>query len=280
VIALLGATGTIGTHVARELADLGVDARAVVRSPRELPLRIVLGDLRDPESLRSALEGADRLFLLTPHGPDQDLHEAAAIDVALAAGVRRIVKISGSAPSIGPNGPTPTALAHWRGEQRIEAAGVHYRLLRPSFLMQNLLETAAPIVRKTGVLAAPMGRGPIAMVDARDVADCAVAALIRDDLPDGAWHLTGPRAVTYPDIAATLGVRYVDVPKRVAALALRRRGAEPWEVEHAIGMARFFAAGADGAATGDVEALTGRAPRSLDDFLSEHADAFERRHAA
>jgi len=276
VIVLLGATGTIGTHVARRLAELGADARAVLRDPSRLkaPIDATTGDLRDPASLRRAFEGAHRLLLLTPHGPQQDLHEAAAIDAAVAAGVHGVVKISGTAASLGPNGPTPTAVAHWRSEQRLERSGLRFWLLRPSFLMQNLLGTAAPVVRSTGVLAAPMGRGPIAMVDARDIADCAVAAMTRDDLPDGGWDLTGPRAVTYADVAAELGVPYVDIPRRVAAHALRRRGAGPWEVEHALRMAAFLAAGADGATTTGVTALTGRPPRSLREFVEEHAGAF------
>jgi uncharacterized protein YbjT (DUF2867 family) len=111
VIAVLGATGTIGRHVVAGLTTRDVAFHCVGR-PR--------ADLRDPASLRVAFEGAERLFMLTPHGPDQDLLEAGAIDAAVAAGVQRIVKISGGAPSLGPNGPTSTAVAHWRSERRIE----------------------------------------------------------------------------------------------------------------------------------------------------------------
>jgi uncharacterized protein YbjT (DUF2867 family) len=276
MIALLGVTGTIGTHVARGAAEMGLPARAVVRDPTRLPVDIpaAKGDLREPASLRAAFQDASRLLLLTPHGPDQDLLEAAAIDAAVAAGVERIVKISGSAPSLGPNGPTPTAVAHWRSEQRIEDSGIGFRFLRPSFLLQNLLRSAAPLVSRIGVLAAPMGRAPIAMVDARDVAECAIAALVRDDLADGAWDLTGPRPVSYPGLAAALGVPYVDVPRRVAARALRRQGASAWEAEHALLMAGFYATGAAAATTPAVEELTGKPPRSPHDFIAEHAAAF------
>jgi uncharacterized protein YbjT (DUF2867 family) len=149
--------------------------------------------LRDASSLFAALEGVEQLFLLAPHGDDQQALEANAVDAAKAAGVRRIVKIPGGAPSLGPNGPSTTSVAHWRSEQRIEDSGMAFCFLRPSFLMQNLLETVAPIVSKTGFLVAPMGHGPIAMVDARDVADCAIAALLNPEAPDQAWHLTGPR---------------------------------------------------------------------------------------
>jgi nucleoside-diphosphate-sugar epimerase len=119
-----------------------------------------------------------------------------------------------------------------------------------------------------------MGHGPIAMVDARDVADCAIAALLNPEAPDQAWHLTGPRPVTFDDLAASLGVPYLNVPARVAAAALRRQGASAFDIEHAVRMAAYFATGADGAPTPAVMQLTGRPARTLDAFLSEHATAF------
>jgi NAD(P)H dehydrogenase (quinone) len=278
VIALLGATGRIGRHVATGLAEQGAPVRALVRDPdrARLPLACVAGDLRDPASLRRGLDGAERLLLLTPHSPDQDVLEANAVDAAIAAGVERIVKISGSAPSLGPNGPTATAVAHWRSERRIEDSGLGFTFLRPSFVMQNLLDTAADLVATARVLAAPMGKAPIAMVDARDVAACAVAALTDPDPVDQAWHLTGPGRVTYPDLARLLGVRYLDVPPKLAAAAMRRRGASPWEVDHALGMAAYFAAGADGTPTDSARRLTGEQPRSIEDFVREHAASFRR----
>jgi uncharacterized protein YbjT (DUF2867 family) len=233
MIALLGATGTIGRHVAAGLAERHADARAVVRDPSrsDVPLPLVHGDLSQPQTLRAAFEGTERLLLLTPHDPEQDLQEAAAVEAAVAAGVQQIVKISGGAPSLGPNGPSPTAVGHWRTEQLIEASGLRWTFLRPSFLMQNLL--SLPLTG--GVLLAPMGHAPIAMIDARDVAACAVAALTADD-GDGAWHLTGPAGVTFAEVAPHLGARrYVNVPRKVAAAAMRKRGATPFEVEHAMG---------------------------------------------
>ena len=74
MIGVLGATGRIGRHVAAGLAERGVEARALVRRPDPgLSLPAVHADLREPTTLRHALEGVERLLLLTAHGPDQDL---------------------------------------------------------------------------------------------------------------------------------------------------------------------------------------------------------------
>jgi NAD(P)H dehydrogenase (quinone) len=270
VIAVLGATGTVGRRVCALLADLPVDARALVRRPNaaDLSLPAVHADFSEPASLRSALEGATRLFLLTPHGPDQDLMEDAALDAALATGVERIVKISGSAPSLGPNGVTATAVAHWRSERRIEDTGLGFTFLRPSMYQQGVLV----LPRLAGrLLVAPLGHAPIAMVDARDVASCAVAALTDPDPVDGAWQLTGPRGVSCDEIASHLGLRYVAIPPKLAARALARRGAAAWEIEHSVRMAAYFAACADGAPTDHVQRLTGRAPSPVEALLDEHS---------
>lgn len=275
LIAVLGATGRVGGQIAAGLAELGIEARALTRRANtDLPIPAVDADLDAPDTLAAALDGVDQLLLLTPHGPRQESREAAAIDAAVTAGVARIVKISGSAPSLGPNGPSPTAVAHWRGEQRIERSGLRFAFLRPSFYMQNLLDTVAPTVAATGVLAAPFGTAPIAMVDIRDVADCAVAALLADTETSRAWQLTGPRPVTFPMIAAHLGVRHLKVPVKVAMAAMRRRGLPAFEVEHAARMSSYFAAGSDGVATDHVLRLTGRPPRAIEAFLDEHHDAF------
>lgn len=268
MIAVLGATGRIGARVAAALADRPVDARALVRRPDAYdgPLPATAADLRDAEGTRAALDGATRLFLVTPHGPDQDLLEATAIAAARDAGVRHVVKVSGGAASLGPSGATSTAQAHWRSEQLIERSGMGFTFLRPSMFQQGVLDL--PRLAGGRLLVAPLGRAPIAMVDLRDVADCAVAALLDEAPASAAWQLTGPRGVTLEDIAATLGARSVPFPPELAARALARRGADPFTVDHALRMAAYFAAGADGAPTDHVRRLTGRAPRPIEALLT------------
>ena len=89
MIGVLGASGRVGRHVAGGLAAAGVPARALVRDPDrvDLPIEAVHADLRRPGTLPAALHGVERLLLLTPHVPDQDLLEAAA--VARGRGGRR-----------------------------------------------------------------------------------------------------------------------------------------------------------------------------------------------
>ena len=143
---LLGATGTIGRHVAADLAERGADARAVVRDPSrsDLPLPADARRPPRPQSLRAAFDGAERLLLLTPHGPDQDLHEAAAVEAAVAAGVQRIVKISGGAPSLGPNGPSRTAVGALAHRAADRGVGLAVRFLRRASSCRTCCAAARP----------------------------------------------------------------------------------------------------------------------------------------
>jgi nucleoside-diphosphate-sugar epimerase len=124
------------------------------------------------------------------------------------------------------------------------------------------------------VLAAPLGDAPIAMVDARDVAACAVAALLDDEPAAHAWQITGPRPASLAAVAAHCGARHVKVPLKAIARTLRRRGADDFELDHAVRMAAYFAAGSDGSTTDHVLRLTGRQPRSIEAFLDEHRSSF------
>jgi dihydroflavonol-4-reductase len=109
-----GATGFVGSHVARELANHGADLRLLVRasSPTRnidgLHADRVVGDLREPDSLRTAITGCDVVYhlaadyrLWTRDAADmQSMYRSnvegtrALIDAARRAGVRRIVYCS------------------------------------------------------------------------------------------------------------------------------------------------------------------------------------------
>src|SRR4051794_27594716 len=96
MILVTGPTGTIGSHVVTELARAHLPTRALVRSPEkavDLPdgVESVVGDL---ESLNGALDGVERMFLLSPASPDQMRQESAAIDAAREAGVQHVVKLA------------------------------------------------------------------------------------------------------------------------------------------------------------------------------------------
>src|SRR5262249_62420941 len=172
--------------------------------------------------------GADALLLSCADDPRRVGWETAAIDAAVAAGVRRIVKLSAMAAEPG----SPVAFWDWHGqvERHLQASGAGWVILRASWYMTNLL-AAAPQVAAEGRLYAPAGEARIAMIDPRDVGAAAAAVLSDSGHEAGLGHeghtylLTGPRAITYADAAAELSaattstVELVGVPAHAARQA-------------------------------------------------------------
>ncbi|WP_418005102.1 SDR family oxidoreductase [Mycobacterium sp. PDNC021] len=286
MILVIGATGKIGGETSRLLTASGAPVRALVRNPAKaeglsnMGAELVTGDLGDAASLDRAMTGVERVLLVSAQDLRQAELQGNAVEAAVRGGVGHIVKVSGIAPSISPGGPAEIGRQHWQTEHQIEQTGVPFTFLRPGFFMQNLLDTAAPMVARTGVLAAPMGSALIAMVDARDIAASAAAVLTGDDHYQRVYDITGPRAFAYDQLAAVLTdatgrpVRFIDTPPAMTELALRRQGHPDWYIHHLIEMARMFRAGAGAAVSTSVMTLTGRPPRSIEEFTLEHVEQF------
>src|SRR5690349_10701979 len=98
MILVTGATGTIGREVIAQLVGAGERVRAMTRDPAKAralsgELDVARGDFEDGASLRAALEGIDRVFLLSAPWPTLPAHDLALIAAARDARVRRVVKL-------------------------------------------------------------------------------------------------------------------------------------------------------------------------------------------
>src|SRR3954471_14352488 len=184
LIAVTGATGVVGGLAAARLAARSARLRLVVRNPArapELPGAEVrqAGGYADRYAMQGALDGAHTLLLVpAEEAVDRVDHHRAAVDAAVAAGVRRIVYISflGAAPDA-----TFTLVHdHWETEEHIRAAGVAWTFLR----MSLYLDFIPSMVLSSGELAGPAGDGRVAAVARSDLAEVAAAVLL-DDGHDG-----------------------------------------------------------------------------------------------
>jgi uncharacterized protein YbjT (DUF2867 family) len=281
-ILVTGATGNVGAHVVDELRRRGVRVRAFVRDAARARARwgdgveLAVGDFGDAAAVRRALAGADRVFLASPNSPQQVEHETDVIDAAVALGARRIVKLTTPTARVG----APVAFWHWQGciEEHLLRAPTPSVLVQASFFMTNLLAAAAQVARD-GALVAPAGAARIAMVDPRDVAAVAAVALTDAAFP-ARVHVTGPEAVTYERVAEALTsvtgrrVRFVDAPDAAAREGLRAAGAPDWFAEPLVTLFAMLRRGAAERVTDTVRAVTGRTPRTIEEFLRDHAAAF------
>jgi uncharacterized protein YbjT (DUF2867 family) len=282
-ILVTGATGSVGSRLALQLRDSGASVRAFVRDADRAAavlgdgVELAVGDFGDRDSLRRALDGAERMFLACSNAPAQVDYETEAIDVAKAAGVERIVKLSAAAAAV----DSPLLFPRWHGliERHLDRSGVPSVVLCPRFFMSTLLMSAETI-RQTGRIYAAAGRARIAMVHPADVAAAAVVALTEDGHDGARYMLSGPRAITYEEVAAHLSdatgrpIEFVDVPDDVAREAMLAAGMPPAVADFLVRLFRALRQGLDEKTSDTVRALTGAEPREFAAFAREYAGAF------
>ena len=285
-ILLTGATGNVGAELARRLAAQGVPFRAMVRTPngpvaqalRALPgAEIVVGDFNDPASVGRALAGVERAFLLTPSSAQAEAQQLGFVAQACRAGVRHVVKQSQWAAAVG----SPVRFLHYHAvvENALRASGLAYTFLRPNLFMQGLLAFRDAIADQ-GQFFAPIGEAGISVVDVRDIADAAAAALTGPSFENRTYDLTGPAALTHAEMATGLAlalgrpVAFHDVPPAAMLATMLGLGMDPWMAEGLVEDYAHYHRGEAAAVALGVQQATGHAPRAFAAFARDYAAAF------
>ncbi|MBM7773205.1 uncharacterized protein YbjT (DUF2867 family) [Actinokineospora baliensis] len=280
VIAVTGATGTVGLRLVSRLVGRGCRVRAVVRPGGRRPagelVEVVEADLERPESLREALHGVSDLFLLTPLHPDQGAVHRGLVDVAKRAGVQHVVRMS--ALGADPASPVSVHRQHGEGDQAVLESGLRYTLLRSNTFMQNVAQWA-PTIRARDAIVLPVGDARVSMIDAGDIAEVAAAVLTEGGTDDQVLELTGPRAISYPALAALVStvvgrrITHVDISPADAAAVMLGNGMPDWAVAARIGLYSTLRAGTAERVSTAVLDWTGRPPRDFAEVVPELAHA-------
>lgn len=196
---VIGATGTQGGAVARQLLAHNHRVRILTRHPESSAARRLMeagaeavnGDLGDPFSLESALFGIDGIFSMSPldgRGPDAEkLYASVLVKAAVKAGVGQFVHASVAGIERIPNPDAPQSLVDywndkWEIEELVRNAGfASWTILRPTWVMENLAQPAAqfmfPELRRGEIHTALKAGTRLDMVAADDVGAFACAAL-------------------------------------------------------------------------------------------------------
>ena len=283
MILVTGATGTNGREVVKALAARGVAAKAMLRSidkPNVLPTGItpVAGDFDDSASLLQALDGIESAFLLTPSTGRAEEQQKRFVEAAMRAGVRRVVKLSQFAADL--DSPVRFLRYHAAVEASIRHSGLAWTFLRPNLFMQGLLQFAGMISDK-GMFAAPIGDARVSVVDVRDNAAVAVAALIEERHAGKTYTLTGPEALTHAEMAAKLStatghaIAFADATEDDMRQAMMAVKMPEWQIEGLIeDYAHYRRGEAAELASGVLKDVIGQEPRAFGDFAREFASAF------
>ncbi|TSE14171.1 SDR family oxidoreductase [Mesorhizobium intechi] len=221
-----GATGLNGKAIMREFARQGHEVRALVRDADRASVagldglagvELVAGDMRRADTLGAALDGIERVLMISTAADDMTETQCRFIDACRQAGVAHVVKFSGAESNIGYDATKfRFTRMHEEVERYLEAAGMAWTHLRPSQFMQVYLRDA-PTIAAEGAFYLALGETELSPVDVEDIAKVAFR-LLRDGGHAGeSLDMTGPQALTMSDIAALMSraigkpVRYVDI---------------------------------------------------------------------
>ena len=287
-ILVTGATGTIGSLVVQGLVSAGAQVSAFVRTPGKqgfpTSVKEVVGDLTDVPSLRAALASVRTLFLLNAVTPDEVTQALIALNLAREAGIERVVYLSVI------HADKFTNVPHFTGkhavERMIETLDIPATILRPAYFMQNE-RSVQQVIQAYGVYPMPIGSAGVAMIDARDVADAAVAELLRRDRapapsPRTTLDLVGPELLTGESVAriwsAALGREVTYGGDDVTAFEGQLAALGPSWLAYDMrlmmaGIQKHGMLGADGAAD-RLQAILGRPLRKYTDFVKEATAAW------
>lgn len=273
----IGASGKNAGFVVPELAKRGVHVRGLVRDAAQTDKvianganEVVVGDLRDPASLATAMTGMDAVFYMAPaFFPDEAEVGKAVVASAAAAGVRRFVfsgVIHTSLSQLVNHTAKPPV------EEAIIASGMQYTILQPCVFFQNLAHAFAG-VQADGVLAEAWAvQTRHTRVDYRDVAEVAAIALTEDRLVNGAFELCSDSTLSRTEVAALMGEvlgKHVD-----AAVLPVAKAVEPFPAARQAAMSKMFAWYDHHGLLGNslvLRAILGREPRTLRAFIEEMA---------
>lgn len=282
-ILVIGATGTIGRHLLEELQKRKAGFRALVRSTEKARLleqkgyRVAMGDLADPASLKRAMYGISKVFLVSAPSEQQVVLQQNAIEAAKAAGVKHIVKVS--VLGTYPDSPLQIGRMHAETEDYIRNSGISWTFLHPHSMMQNWLAHVNQ-VRTFGVLYSFTKEGRYAPIDARDVAEVSAKILTEEGHAGKTYILTGPEAVSMKDVADALelaldrDIKLIAVDPETSYETLLHAGIPDWLARDLSRLNMIYAQSMGSDITTDVETITGRRPITVKQFARDHARIF------
>ena len=277
MILVTGANGTVGGEIARQLVAAGHVVRALVRSQAKaaaLPaaVEIALGDFADTDSLARAVDGVDAIYMTSFESREMLALQGNLIAAARTAAVRVVVRLSG----MGAHAAARETLMRDHGlcDRQLGQSGLGYVLLQPNWFYQNF-----PHSFPGGVMRLPVGSGRTSLVDVRDIAGVAVAALTDPRHLGKAFVPTGPEALSHAEVARTLsevtGRRFVfeDVTDEAWRAEAVESGWDPTDADTLIELFRRIRGGRMAEVTDDVQRVTGRPPIAFAAYARAAAEA-------
>ncbi|MBD1541385.1 SDR family oxidoreductase [Arthrobacter sp. IA7] len=286
-IVITGATGQLGRLVVEALLESGLPAEQIVAAGRtvdriadlaERGVQVRTIDYSQPESLRQAFAGADKILLVSGSEVGQRVEQHRnAIDAAKEAGAGLIAYTS-----VANADTTAMKLAdeHIATEEILRDSGVPFVLLRNGWYLENYTGQL-PVQVQHGAVFGSAGDGRVSAAARADYAAAAAAVLLQEDQGGKVYELGGDNAFTLSELAGEVSaasgkpVTYKDLPAEQYTEVLVGAGLpEPYAAilaDSDLGIAR----GDLLVTSGDLSALLGRPTTPLREAVQAAAEGLQ-----
>ena len=293
-IVISGASGAFGQKATKQLLETVDPSKLILvtRSPDKLAqfaaggVQVRYGDLDQPETVREAFKGGDKLLLISTLdvGERRRRQLLAAVDAAKAAGVGHVVYTS--SVGIFPRNPAYVVTDHLYTEELLRASGLAWTFMRDAQYAEVITTMMAPLALATGKWESSAKDGCMAFVSKQDCVDCAVAVLSRPGHENAAYEITGPELLSFRDCARITAevydkpIQYLDisheqmqanfdaagVPRKYTDGMHSERGAS-WGSEEMMSYEQAIRESWFAVASHHVKHILGRPARSLREVL-------------
>lgn len=267
-ILIIGASGKVGSELARLLKSEGLNVRtATSRVPSEsgqVRLNLATG-----EGLREAFEGVDKAFFLAPPGyHDQHALLSPLIQEAKRRGLKKTVLMT----AMGANAVETSPFR--RAEIELEKSGLDYHIIRPNWFLQNFNTFWVGGIEKEGKILVPAGTAKTSFIDVRDIS-AGAAKLLTGDFKKRDFDLTGPESLTHDEVAAAISassgkkIVYQEITPEEFKRMFVAAGVPADYVDVLVMIFGFLREGYNARVTTDVTDILGRAPIGLTQYTKD-----------
>lgn len=280
MILVTGATGHLGTatveHLLKNTQTENIIALArneeKAKALRDKGVKVRIGNFDDTASLDSAMQGVEKVLLISTVDPDRLQQHKRVVDAAVRAGVSHIAYTGVSMKDLGTSAITGLMESHFQTEDYIRSSGMTYTFLRNTLYTDVIPMYVGEKVFETGIYF-PAGNGGVAFALRNEMGEAAANVLLQRGHENQTYAITGNQLYSFEDIASTLSalsgkaIIYTDANADDYTNKLKQSGA-PEYVSFLLG---GFAADVKNkqfeTLSNDLESLLGRKPASLKEGL-------------
>jgi uncharacterized protein YbjT (DUF2867 family) len=280
MILITGSTGVVGSAVIRELVARNTKGvRAMIRNEKDrskLPQGAdpVVGDFSNPTSLTKALQGVDAAFLVCSPVADLVQLETNFLRTCQQAKLPHLVYNSALGAA-----DFPKSFPSWH--RKVEDTAREMKLpcavLRPNGFMQNIATYFGATIKSHGAFYGTIGDSKISFIDVRDIAAATASALLDKSTAGKAYELSGPEAVSYPELATRISsftgstIDYINLTRDEMIQAMVGTGMPQDAATAVVDLDDYYKSGKGAASDRELRQLINREPRKLNDYLKETA---------